>query len=639
MARSIILGNGKLTVGLDENGLVHDFYYPYVGLENLTTSRSVHHKIGVWVDGDFSWVDDGSWDVHCDFSDEALISDISFVNSQKGVEIKVNDFVDIEYDVFCRRLTVKNTGSDHKSIRLFMHQVFQISSAGRADTVLYEPAESYILDYKGRCCLLISGNNDEDSFDQYAVGNYGIEGKQGTFVDAEDGELSGHAVEHGGVDSVVRFSLELEPNQEKHVDYWVIADDSQYACEKLHKILKENGLSERLEMNRKNWKNWLERSDEKFAKLPQRQRSLARKSLMIIKAHIDRHGGIIASCDSSIYNYGRDYYSYVWPRDGGYAVWPLIKLGYIQEAKAFLKFCVDVQTSDGYMMHKYQPDRAIGSTWHPLVHNRRKELAIQEDETAILIIILGELNKYSNEKEFVEYVYKKLVIKAADFMINYVDASTNLPHASYDLWEEKFLTNVYTTATVYRALNVAADLAKEYGDDDNYKNWENAAMKMLDHYPSFVNPSKQTYYKGFLLNDDGTLDYDETVDISSMYGVIKFGYYPEGINPNEPCQNLIDILQSDQFSGFSRYEKDGYFMVDNNYGNPWLVTTLWVAQYYAMEKKFDKAYNLIDWVEKRALSSGVMPEQVDPRYGTPISVTPLVWSHAEYINTLLCLMD
>ncbi|MBP7767169.1 hypothetical protein KA068_01460, partial [Candidatus Saccharibacteria bacterium] len=62
MARLAVLSNGSLSVGLNEHGLVHDFYYPYVGLDNLTTARSVHHKIGVWVDGRFSWVDDGSWE-------------------------------------------------------------------------------------------------------------------------------------------------------------------------------------------------------------------------------------------------------------------------------------------------------------------------------------------------------------------------------------------------------------------------------------------------------------------------------------------------------------------------------------------------------------------------------------------------
>ncbi len=61
MARLAVLGNGALTVGLDEFGLVHDFYYPFVGQDNLTTARSQPHKIGIWVDGTLSWIDDGSY--------------------------------------------------------------------------------------------------------------------------------------------------------------------------------------------------------------------------------------------------------------------------------------------------------------------------------------------------------------------------------------------------------------------------------------------------------------------------------------------------------------------------------------------------------------------------------------------------
>ena len=76
MARPVMLGNGALTVGLNAQGLVHDFYYPYVGLDNLTNARSVRHKIGVWVDGDFSWVDDDHWQVEVDFEADALVSNI-----------------------------------------------------------------------------------------------------------------------------------------------------------------------------------------------------------------------------------------------------------------------------------------------------------------------------------------------------------------------------------------------------------------------------------------------------------------------------------------------------------------------------------------------------------------------------------
>ena len=80
MGRPVVLSNGQLFVGLDESGLVHDFYYPYVGLENLTNARSSQHKIGVWVDGKFSWTDDGSWEIKVDFEEDALISYIELKN-------------------------------------------------------------------------------------------------------------------------------------------------------------------------------------------------------------------------------------------------------------------------------------------------------------------------------------------------------------------------------------------------------------------------------------------------------------------------------------------------------------------------------------------------------------------------------
>ena len=111
---------------------------------------------------------------------------------------------------------------------------------------------------------------------------------------------------------------------------------------------------------------------------------------------------MLASGDSSIFNYGRDYYCYCWPRDAAYALWPLIRLGHFTEAKQFFEFARDTMHKDGYLMHKYQPDRAIGSTWHPLVHGRHKELAIQEDETACVIFMIGEFYEASRDKMFVE---------------------------------------------------------------------------------------------------------------------------------------------------------------------------------------------------------------------------------------------
>ena len=639
MGRPVILGNGSLTVGLDERGLVHDFYYPYVGLDNLTTARSSQHRIGIHVDNAFSWVSDEGWTCHITSENDALISDVQMGNETLGITLHFNDFVDTEFNAFCRQVRIKNTTDQEKVVRIFWHQVFEISRGGRGDTALYVPDGPYLLDYKGRCSLLVYSRSSEGTpFDQYAVGNYSIEGKEGTWRDAEDGELSGNAVEHGGVDSVAANTVVLAPQSEQAVEYWVVAADSQYSAERIHMQLLHHGLQSRLEKTRAWWHSWLHIASPVLTAMPEREQVATKKSLMVIKAHTDRRGGIIASCDSSIYNYGRDYYSYVWPRDGAYAMWPLIRLGYTEEPKKFFEFCRDIMNPDGYMMHKYQPDKAIGSTWHPLVHNKHSELAIQEDETAIIVYMLSEYYEETEDKEFVESLYSTMVQPMGNFMAGFIDEATGLPHASYDLWEEKFLTNTYTTALVYRALTSAAGFAELFEYPDDAVHWQAAADSLAAHFQVFVEPTHGYLRKGFLLQEDGSIEYDDTLDVSSGYGSMMFATKAFGPNIVRATFSSIEqqLLNSSPSGGSPRYQHDGYFNPEpSSMGNPWFVTTLWIAQYYLQTNRDDEAHQLVDWSLQHALPSGALSEQINPYDGSPISVLPLVWSHAELINTLL----
>jgi len=639
MGRAVMLGNGSLTVGLNELGLVHDFYYPYVGLDNLSTSRSVHHKIGVWVDGNFSWVSDGEWQAQVDFESDALVSTISMRHSGFNIELQFNDFVDSDHNAFCRRITILNHGQEYHSIRLFLHQVFEISRGGRADTALFVPEENYILDYKGRCALLIYGQNiDGTIYDQFSVGNYGIEGKEGTFKDAEDGELSGNAVEHGGVDSVLRFPCSLAAGASTQIDYWIIAADSQFTAEKIHHQFLSEGLERRLENTRDYWRSWLATASNTLHTVDERYVNMLKKSLMVIKVHTDKRGGIIASCDSSIYNFGRDYYSYVWPRDGALAIWPLIRLGYREEPRRFFEFCRDILTPDGYLMHKYQPDRAIGSTWHPLLHGRHKELAIQEDETAIVLYMLGEYFDHTDDQDFVFSLYNTFIQPAANFMCEFIDEQTLLPHASYDLWEEKFLTTTYTTSVVYQAFLVAADFADKFAYPDDAVHWRRAAEKVLEGAQAFFDPARKAFRKGFLLQEDGSLQFDNTLDVSSLFGAMMFFGKDIGEDRLTQTAEAIEatLLDKTPSGGSPRYEHDHYFESSPPYlGNPWFVTTLWMGQYYIRRQQLDRARHYVDWTMQRAMPSGMLSEQVNPSDGSPVSVAPLVWSHAEFINTVL----
>jgi GH15 family glucan-1,4-alpha-glucosidase len=637
VARPVVLSNGQLFVGLDNMGLVHDFYYPYVGLDNLTTARSLQHKVGVWADGQFKWTNDGSWNVEVDFSSEALISTITMRSDELGVSLDFMDFVDPQYNALIRRIKVTNLRPQERDIRLFMHQVFQISRGGRADTAMYVPDDHYLLDYKGRCCLLIAGKMDDgSSFDQFAVGSYNIEGKAGTFMDAEDGELSGNAVEHGGVDSVLRFKRQTPPNGSFVVDYWIVAADSQTDAQVVHTHLKYYPTERRFGAARKFWKEWLDTSREKISKIPEKYQEMVKRSLLIIKAHCDVRGSILASGDSSIFNYGRDYYCYCWPRDAAYAIWPLLRLGHTEEAKKFFDFARDTMNRDGYLMHKFQPDRAIGSTWHPLLHGRSKELAIQEDETAIVIYMVGEYYRTTGDTSFVQDYYDSFIHPCAEFMSGYVDDVTGLPHASYDLWEQKFLTTTYTVCTVIAGLETAAELAIALERQDDAAHWQEAAAKLRDGLDALYHPDGY-FRKGFLLQE-GNLSYDDTLDISNFYGIFMFAQLP--LNDEKLTNTLKQVesrlLNTSPIGGVIRDEHDGYFLAKKQYsGNPWVVCTMWLAQYYHAAKQTDKAEELIQWVLDRKLQSGVLSEQFDPETGYAIGVAPLVWSHAEIINTIL----
>jgi GH15 family glucan-1,4-alpha-glucosidase len=264
-------------------------------------------------------------------------------------------------------------------------------------------------------------------------------------------------------------------------------------------------------------------------------------------------------------------------------------------------------------------------------------LAIQEDETAVVLYMLGEYFNYSHDEEFVRSLYATLIQPAANFMCSFIDKETNLPHASYDLWEMKFFTNTYSVAVVYQALLVAADFAEQFEFPDDALAWKRVAQTIKENSEVFYDQDRNAYRKGFLLQPDGSLQFENTIDVSSFYGAMMFGLYTSSEMLRNAAHTIEDVLlDSTPSGGAPRFEHDGYFLAKNQYlGNPWIITTLWMAQYYIRANQEIKARKYIDWALSHSLPSGVLPEQVDPDTGFAVSVTPLVWSHAELINTVL----
>lgn len=295
---------------------------------------------------------------------------------------------------------------------------------------------------------------------------------------------------------------------------------------------------------------------------------------------------------------------------------------------------------DGYMMHKYQPDRAIGSTWHPLVHNRKRELAIQEDETAILLFMLNELYETSQDTAYLENLYHSFVVPCANFLVQFKDEQTGLPHASYDLWEQRFSTFTYTVCTVIAGLEAAAKLSEVVAQPQDAVQWRQAAQSFRARLDSLYH--KDGYFRKSLLLEGKKVQYDDSIDIASMYGPFMYAKLPISDSRLTSTVQKVekDLLKTGPTGGVIRYVGDDYFLSKTKYGgNPWIVCTLWLAQYYISAHRGDEARQLIDWALARRLPSGMLSEQFDPEDGSPLGVAPLVWSHAELVNTILDYYD
>ena len=641
MARPIVLSNGELHVGLNKFGLVHDFYFPYVGLANHANDKSTRHRVGVWVDGKISWLDNpDEWTFKFRYPQRALIGHTIAKNESLGILLEIDDVVDAHINAFMRNIHVVNLSDRAREIRLFMHQAFAIDdSRSNTDTAQYLPDSDAILHYRGRRAFIISGHYNGAPFNQHSIGLFGIEGKEGTYRDAEDGELSGSNVEHGRVDSTIRFTLQVAARSSERVHYWVTAGSSIREALYIDKQIRHDGLSARLHHTAAWWHKWLEPAIAAAAKLDPEYHDSFLKSVMIIKSQIDKRGAVIASTDSSMLNYGRDAYAYCWPRDGSFVLWPLIRMGYTEEPYRFFEFCRRGMHPTGYLMHKYRADGGLGASWHSYIHDGGIVAPpIQEDETALTLFVLAQFYETTKDMRILHDFYDTLVKPMANWMASYIDETTGLPRPSYDLWEEVFLTTTYTTATVFASLQAAADLADVKGDKASAVSWRAAADDIqVNAHKHLYNAARKSFYKGIIVKN-GEIEYDDTIDSSSIFGSFMFGLFAVGSPELTAAADTfaVELRSNIGIVAYPRYENDNYLRIDpSSNGNWWFITTLWMAQYYLETDQHELANSIITWVNGISMQTDIMSEQISPVDQTLLSVSPLTWSHAEYIATLL----
>ena len=191
-------------------------------------------------------------------------------------------------------------------------------------------------------------------------------------------------------------------------------------------------------------------------------------------------------------------------------------------------------------------------------------------------------------------------------------------------------------------LTAAENISGLFNDTDTcnicrsrYLTLRNAILKEL------FNREKGIFLRGikYRNQDINQKEIDLTTD-SSVYGIFEFGLLPaDDERVIGTMRNIENKLRTGKSGGIARYENDHYHKKSDKYpGNPWIICTLWLAKWYIAKSNgfndLDKALELINWVADCSLETGIMPEQVHPLTGESTSVTPLTWSHAEFVDTV-----
>ncbi|MBU44242.1 MAG: glycoside hydrolase family 15 [Spirochaetaceae bacterium] len=642
MPRDIPVGNGSLLVNFDSEYRMRDVYFPYVGQENHTKGHPF--DLGLWVDGKFSDMT-GGWVKDLRYRDESLVTNVTLENQEWELALHCSDAVDQELDIYLKRITVVNSSPRPRQVRIFLSHDFYLYGNEIGGTAYFDPRSRSIIHYKvHRYFLMSCWAHDEWGVQHFACGRKEAAGTDEFRPEGLTGELSGAPSAWGSPYSTLGIWLNIPAHGQETAYYWMAAGTKYQEVADLNLLVHRITPEELIERSDRYWAAWSNRHHPREDQLSDEIRNIYSRSLLIVQSQIDKRGAIVAATDSDIVRFGKDTYSYVWGRDGAFVAAALAKAGFTHASMKYFEFCAGIVSGEGYQFQHYSPDGSLASNWHPWLVNGKEVLPIQEDSTALTLWALWIHQECSGDVEFVGPLYHSMIKKMADFLVRYRDSETGLPLPSYDLWEERYAVHAYTVASVVAGLRAAARFANLFRDFSLARNYDTvaddmalAACKYLYH-PDLERFARSGTRKG------GAYLLDETLDIS-LLSLATLGL----VDANDPrmvrtAAAIDESLRVDtNIGGVARYEGDEYQRPDDSPegvpGNPWFISTLWLADYRIMEAQnvedLQTVISYLEWCSGNALPSGVLAEQIHPLTGAPLCVSPLTWSHSAFMMTVL----
>ncbi|MBR3280660.1 MAG: hypothetical protein IKI57_02265 [Clostridia bacterium] len=564
-----IIGNGNILACLDEKAELIRLYYPYIDyFQNIDT-----YSLGfVYPNGDHV-----EWFKYAFLVNQYYDGNIIYTKlKMNDVDILIRDYALIDKNILVRKIKF------NQPLSLMVYS--KVNST---------PDK------------LVSGMCVGNSLIQYAPDFYMTTTSNHKIIKSQINNVR---------DNVDRADLKLE-------DYIGMSDDSAVLYEESKEItlyialeselkksfaqiefLKKQNEEELYSDVKKYWREFLEDHLNYYIEnkeFTNREIDIIERTILMYALLTNKStGAVLASpdVDERFSKCGR--YGYCWPRDALFINEAMMELGMEEDVNKFYSIWAEkTQLSNGLFEQRYYSNGELAPSW-----------GVQIDETASMVI---GISKLSNKKD-----YFRIVEKAVVGMINFLNENF-ISKPCYDLWEERKDSHLYSTGSIYYALEMGRDVLKDFPE------YNHLICEIDILQPKILEAIKNEFVKDNMFVRS---KFNSETDISLLGAVTPFNV----VNYDDQVAiNTLNKIENDlklPNGGYLRYANDGYMG-----GNAWIISSLWLALYYIEAGNFDKARELYNWVTMHQDDKGFLAEQIDRNSDKPAWIVGLSWSHALYI--------
>jgi glucoamylase len=604
-----VIGNNRMLSAIGKHGELRYLFWPTIDYPQHVIGSLPGLFFSSKGRTGFGWLTDSAWEKKQEYVAGTNVVCTFFRHENPRLDVNVTDAVLPGSDVLLRRFVIQNTDVDDVFLRLFYYNDLALSESPIDDSAYYLPDHDAIIHYKRNFYFTYGGTLPSSGHQCGVHGEY-----SDSFGDVYDYKLSGGSLTlYDGsrdVNSCLSWDIGNMKSNESRTIAIIMAMDTREkeVLETLGKCRKEP-LEAQLSRTEAFWKKWMETFTIDIGQDPMAE--MIRRSLLTLKLLTsEAHGGIIAApCMEPEYRF-------CWPRDATYVAYAFDRCGYYDEAKRFYKWCTKAQELEGGLYQRYYiGTRLKGPCW-----------SSQIDEIATVLWGMGKHFELTNDRRFVRSNWN-CIRKAADFLCAQVSEGDGLVE-TVGLWEERFGSHTYSNAAIFGGLKKAAALAGVVRQNDFSMKWGEAAARLKE---PLLNLAWDANVNRFIKT---IAPRNENLDTSLLSLTYPFEVLPA--DDERMRKTAADLESAFTFGvgGLGRYPSDQYYD-----GNPWILTTLWLALYYEKLGELEKAEQLITWALDHSTELGLLPEQIDKQTGAPISAVPLAWSHAFFVLAALDLKE